>query len=115
MHISRVRKRFGSDRSRYPNWIHVLCLESHVNFVKHFDMCYNESLPSDHAPIVATLQLSYPCLEMLTSGATELGTHGAKYAYSSSLALDSKRVKRTMQFGRVDCECEYCNTILMKI
>ena len=64
------------------NWVSELdtCIVSDnlINFIQYFNVIYNESLPSDHAPIVITLHRPSVCLENIHTRASDLGKHGAE-------------------------------------
>ena len=49
-----------------------------VKYVKHFDVIDGENLPSDHAPVVMSLQVPSPCLDSVMARAGDLGKHGAE-------------------------------------
>ena len=68
--------------------------------INDFDVIYNDSLPSDHAPIAITLQPPFVSLEIVRLRASELGTHGAECS-GTSMAYD-RLTKRSIQFHKID-------------
>ena len=91
--------------TRGGSWISELdtCFVSEglVNCITNFNVIYNSSLPSDHAPITITLQPSEPCLDILMTRASDLGKHGAE----NSNSFTSKKIftKRPVKLDSVDC------------
>lgn len=63
-------------------WISELdiCIVSKglLNFVECFEVVRDRTLPSDHAPIVITLQPPCPCLDIIEIRSSELGKHTAE-------------------------------------
>ena len=57
--------------------------EDLVKYVQHYDVIYNESLPSDHAPIVIDFQPPSTCLDTLLTRASDLGLTWGRMPYSS--------------------------------
>ena len=86
------------------DWISELdtCFVSEkiVDCITNFDVIYNSSLPSDHAPITVTLIPPEPCLDSLISRASDLGKHGAEIR--NSLTSGRKLTKRTVKLESVD-------------
>ena len=99
---------FPSKRTfrRGGEWISELdtCTASKglIKFILHFDVLHDNSLPSDHAPIMITLKPPTMYLESLLSRARDLGEHGAEF----STLVNSKNIftKRPIKFSHIDVD-----------
>ena len=102
------KKHFKSNKTyrKGREWISELdtCIVSEglIRYIKGYDVIFNDSLPSDHAPIAVTIQPPSPCLENLMSRASDLGKHGAEWDATKSPG--NRLSKRPIKLHNIDCD-----------
>ena len=98
---------------RGGEWILELdtCIVSEklVKYIKHFDVVYRECSPSDHAPIIVSLQPPSPYLDTLAARAGDLGKHSAEYTQTVTAA--ATRVKNHQYIFKILIVIYFCQNL----
>ena len=94
--------------SRRKEWISELdtCIVSNnlINIIESSNVIRDNYLPSDHAPIVITMQSPSFCLQTLTILSSELGKHGAELITTEFRNSRPPTSRPPVQYKNVDLD-----------